>query len=207
MRKMNDVASRLRPNFGLASLSAMAVMMATPALAQTEDAAQDDESVAAPTPAPDDSIVVTGSRIRTVTPFNSPDPISVISPAIAAKEGKFDIASTLQSSPIAAGSTQITAAISSNFVTNGGPGAQTIDLRGLGANRTLVLLNGRRAGPAGTRGGVSSFDLNVLPASIASSVEILKTGASSVYGSDAVAGVVNIKTKTDRKSTRLNSSH
>src|SRR3546814_3447606 len=129
MRKMNDVASRLRPNFGLASLSAMAVMMATPALAQTEDAAQDDESVAAPTPAPDDSIVVTGSRIRTVTPFNSPDPISVISPAIAAKEGKFDIASTLQSSPIAAGSTQITAAISSNFVTNGGPGAQTLDLR------------------------------------------------------------------------------
>src|SRR3546814_3748049 len=73
MRKMNDVASRLRPNFGLASLSAMAVMMATPALAQTEDAAQDDESVAAPTPASDDSIVVTGSRIRTVTPFNSPE--------------------------------------------------------------------------------------------------------------------------------------
>src|SRR3546814_16511826 len=105
MRKMNDVASRLRPNFGLASLSAMAVMMASPALAQTEDAAQDDESVAAPTPAPDDSIVVTGSRIRTVTPFNSPDPISVISPAIAAKEGKFDIASTLQSSPNAAGPT------------------------------------------------------------------------------------------------------
>src|SRR3546814_17214350 len=69
MRKMNDVASRMRPNFGLASLSAMAVMIATPAVAQTEDAAQDDESVAARTPAPDDSIVVTGSRIRTVTPF------------------------------------------------------------------------------------------------------------------------------------------
>lgn len=205
MQNMNDVASRLRRNLGLASLSAMAVMMATPALAQTEDAAaQDGETATTPTPAPDDSIVVTGSRISTRTPFNSPDPISVISPAIAAKEGKFDLASTLQSSPIAAGSTQITAAISSNFVTNGGPGAQTIDLRGLGANRTLVLLNGRRAGPAGTRGGVSSFDLNVLPASIASSVEILKTGASSVYGSDAVAGVVNIKTKTDVDGLELN---
>src|SRR3546814_16975227 len=70
-------------------------------------------------------------------------------------------------------------------------------LRGLGANRTLVLLNGRRAGPAGTRGGVSSFDLNVLPASIAGSIEILKPGAPSIYGTDAVAGVVNIKTKTD----------
>src|SRR3546814_3434272 len=70
-----------------------------------------------------------------------------------------------------AGSTQITAALSSNFVTDGGPGAQTIDLRGLGPNRTLVLLNGRRAGPAGTRGAVSSFDLNVLPLSIVRSEE------------------------------------
>ena len=205
MQNMNDGTSRLRRNLGLASLSAMAVMMASPALAQTGDAAaQDDETVATPTPSPDDSIVVTGSRIRTVTPFNSPDPISVISPEVAAKEGKFDLASTLQSSPIAAGSTQITAAISSNFVTNGGPGAQTIDLRGLGANRTLVLLNGRRAGPAGTRGGVSSFDLNVLPASIAGSIEVLKTGASSIYGSDAIAGVVNIKTKTDVDGLELN---
>lgn len=141
------------------------------------------------------AIVVTGSRIRSVTPFNSPDPIAVLDPEVARKEGRFDLASTLQGSSIAAGSTQITSALSSNFVTNGGPGAQTIDLRGLGANRTLVLLNGRRAGPAGTRGGVSSFDLNVLPLSIVSDIQILKTGASSVYGSDAVAGVVNIFTK------------
>jgi iron complex outermembrane receptor protein len=151
-----------------------------------------------------EGIVVTGSRLRTVTPFNSPDPVAVIDPALAAKEGRFDIASTLQNSPIAAGSTQITSAISSNFVTNGGPGAQTIDLRGLGANRTLVLLNGRRAGPAGTRGGVSSFDLNVLPQSIAESIQILKTGASSVYGSDAVAGVVNIITRQDNEGLQLN---
>ena len=143
------------------------------------------------------TIVVTGSRIRGVNPFNSPDPVTVIDPALSQKEGKFDTASMLQSSPIAAGSTQITSALSSNFVTNGGPGAQTVDLRGLGANRTLVLLNNRRAGPAGTRGAVSSFDLNVLPQSIAQSIEILKTGASSVYGSDAIAGVVNIKTKTN----------
>lgn len=102
----------------------------------------------------------------------------------------------------------MTAALSSNFVTNGGPGAQTIDLRGLGANRTLVLLNGRRAGPAGTRGGVSSFDLNVLPLSIVNDIQILKTGASSVYGSDAVAGVVNIftKNKLDGLTLDLNAS-
>ena len=140
------------------------------------------------------AIVVTGSRIGSVNQFNSPDPISIVSPEIARQEGKLSLADALQSSPIAAGSTQITSALSSNFVTNGGPGAQTINLRGLGANRTLVLLNGRRAGPAGTRGGVSSFDLNVLPLSIINDIQILKTGASSVYGSDAVAGVVNIFT-------------
>ena len=171
-----------RRSIGLVSLSVVAVILATPAFAQDQDNVPQADSADENTTNSETSIVVTGSRLRNVTPFNSPDPIAVIDPGIASKEGKFDLASTLQSSPIAAGSTQITSAISSNFVTNGGPGAQTIDLRGLGANRTLVLLNGRRAGPAGTRGGVSSFDLNVLPQSIAESVEILKTGASSVYG-------------------------
>lgn len=182
----------------------LAITSFSPAFAQETD----DVAAQAPTTAEPieegEAVVITGSRVRGVTPYNSPDPISVIDPEIAIKEGKFDTASMLQSSPIAAGSTQITAAISSNFVTNGGPGAQTIDLRGLGANRTLVLLNGRRAGPAGTRGGVSSFDLNVLPQSIAQNIEILKTGASSVYGSDAVAGVVNIITKRDTNGLELN---
>ena len=154
-----------------------------------------DAGVTTPPPAGEEAIVVTGSRIQSVTPYNSSDPISIVSPEIAKREGKFDLATALQSSPIASGSTQITSALSSNFVTNGGPGAQTIDLRGLGANRTLVLLNGRRVGPAGTRGGVSSVDLNILPLSVINDIQILKTGASSIYGSDAVAGVVNIMTK------------
>jgi iron complex outermembrane receptor protein len=142
------------------------------------------------------NIVITGTRIRQPE-FTSPDPVARIDPQIAQQAGKLDTADMLQSSPIASGSTQITSALSSNFVTNGGPGSETIDLRGLGPNRTLVLLNGRRAGPAGTRGGVSSFDLNVLPQSIVQRVDVLKTGASSIYGSDAVAGVVNLITKTD----------
>ena len=157
---------------------------------------------AQPEPSSEGTIIITGTRIRQPE-FTSPDPVTLIDPTTARREGKQDLAGTLQSSPIAAGSTQITSAISSNFVTNGGPGAQTIDLRGLGANRTLVLLNGRRAGPAGTRGGVSSFDLNVLPQSIVSRVDVLKTGASSIYGSDAVAGVVNLITKTDTDGLQL----
>jgi iron complex outermembrane receptor protein len=140
-------------------------------------------------------VVVTGSRIRR-NEYNSPDPIQVIRSEDATLRGVADTSELLQSSTIASGSPQVNAVISTAFVTNGGPGAQTISLRGLGANRTVFLLNGRRAGAAGTRGGVSSFDLNVLPESVVDRVEILKDGASSVYGSDAVAGVVNIITKT-----------
>ncbi|HEU0135451.1 MAG TPA: TonB-dependent receptor [Allosphingosinicella sp.] len=149
-----------------------------------------------------ETITVTGSRIRR-NEFNSPDPVAIIDTELAERQGQLDTGDVLQSSPIAAGSSQITSAISSNFVTNGGQGASTISLRGLGAERTLVLLNGRRAGPAGTRGAVSSFDLNALPLSIIERFEILKTGASSVYGSDAVAGVVNIITKRDTDGLEL----
>ncbi|MBV9062095.1 MAG: TonB-dependent receptor, partial [Alphaproteobacteria bacterium] len=142
----------------------------------------------------DQAIVVTGSRIRR-SEFNSPDPIQVINPEIGLQQGQIQTVELINSSPLATGSTQITSVISNNFVTQGGAGAETVSLRGLGADRTLVLLNGRRAGPAGVRGQISSFDLNVLPSSIIQSVEILKTGASSIYGSDAVAGVVNIITR------------
>ena len=145
-----------------------------------------------------ETIVVTGSRLRR-DERNSPDPVTIIDPSLSEKEGLFQTAEVLQSSPLAAGSTQITSTLSSNFVINGGEGVQTISLRGLGANRTLVLLNGRRAGPAGVRGGVSAFDLNVIPVDAIQSVDILKTGASSIYGSDAVAGVVNLITKKDQR--------
>jgi iron complex outermembrane receptor protein len=148
------------------------------------------------------TIVVTGSRLRR-TEFTSPDPIQVINPELGAREGKNQTVDLINSSPIAAGSTQITGAISGNFVTNGGEGAQTVSLRGLGAERTLILLNGRRMGPAGVRGAVASVDLNTIPSSIVSSIEILKTGASSIYGSDAIAGVVNILTKRSTKGIEL----
>ena len=148
------------------------------------------------TAARENAIVVTGSRLHR-DERTSPDPVSVIDPNVQNREGKLNTAEILQTSPLAQGSTQITSALSTNFVINGGEGVENIDLRGLGPSRTLVLLNGRRAGPAGVRGGVSAFDLNVIPQDAIQSVEILKTGASSVYGSDAIAGVVNLITKKD----------
>jgi iron complex outermembrane receptor protein len=195
---------RLMASAGVAALA----LAAAPAFAQ--DAGQDEggdsstsEEPEAQAPAAPQGIVVTGSRIRR-DEFSSPSPITVIDPRESAKQGLIDTADMIQGSPVAAGSDQITAALSSNFVTNGGSGSQTISLRGLGPERTLVLLNGRRAGPAGTRGAVSAFDLNVLPQQIMQRVDILKDGASSIYGSDAVAGVVNLITKTETDGIELN---
>ena len=179
---------------------ALAVMLAaTPVLAQdTADAAaaEDDDSAATADSTDDGVIFVTGSRIRR-DEFSAPAPLTVIDPQIAQRQGLLSTGDAVQGSPIAAGSSQVTAALSSQFLVNGGQGVQTVSLRGLGAERTLVLLNGRRAGPAGTRGAVSAFDLNVLPFSIVQNIEVLKDGASSIYGSDAVAGVVNIITARD----------
>ncbi len=140
------------------------------------------------------TIVIVGSRIRK-TDFRTDHPIDVLYARDAIKQGINSTAEFLRRATLSAGSAQVTSATSISFVQSGGSGAETISLRGLGANRTLVLLNGRRAGPAGTRGEVSSFDFNVLPLSAIDRIEILKDGASSVYGSDAVAGVVNIITK------------
>lgn len=140
-------------------------------------------------------IVVTGSRIRRST-FNSTQPVQVINAEEATLEGLVDTTEILQGSTTANTAGQI-----NNFFTGavveGGPGVNTLSLRGLGAQRTLVLLNGRRAGPAGARGQVGPTDLNVIPASLIERVEILTDSASSVYGSDAVAGVVNIITRTN----------
>jgi iron complex outermembrane recepter protein len=174
--------------------TAAAVLAAVPQLAFAQEptaqqAAEESTEVG--------EVVVTGSRIPK-NEFNSANPVQVLTSERAQATGVADTVQFLQNSTIAAGSPQVNSMISSGFVTDGGPGAATVSLRGLGANRTLVLLNGRRAGPAGTRGGVSSFDLNVLPESSIDHIDILKDGASSVYGSDAIAGVVNIITKRNR---------
>lgn len=202
LSSLTILASLLVPSAPVLAQEAPAVGETTPA--EVAQAADENLTLDTVGKAPEtaNEIVITGSRIRR-NEFTSSDPVTIIDPQIARRMGVNDTASMIQSSTIAAGSTQITSAISNAFVTDGGEGANTISLRGLGPSRTLVLLNGRRAGPAGTRGAVSSFDLNVLPISIIQSVDILKTGASSVYGSDAVAGVVNLITKKETDGLEL----
>ena len=182
--------------FLLATTVIAGLAMAAPSLAvaQSQPASQDDDDTDEV-----ETVVVTGSRIRR-DDFTSSAPVVVITAEQAALEGLVDTAELLQGSSVASGSLQINnqmtgyLAIGTNEIT---AGANYISLRGLGANRTLVLLNGRRLGPAVVSGAVGPVDLNVIPQSMIERVEILTDGASSVYGSDAVAGVVNIITRTN----------
>ncbi len=144
-------------------------------------------------PAKIESIVISGSRIKRDN-FSTPAPVTIIRNEDAALAGFTSLSQVLQSTAVTGGQGQINNAYG-GFVTDGGPGANTIGLRGFAPTRSLVLLNGRRMAPSGTRGSVGAADLNTLPNSIVDRIEILKDGASSIYGSDAVAGVINIITK------------
>ncbi|WP_292054021.1 MULTISPECIES: TonB-dependent receptor domain-containing protein [unclassified Brevundimonas] len=166
--------------------AAMSMAMLVPAAAVAQEA-QETTQV--------EEIVVVGSRIRRDN-YNAPSPTQVVSTEEQLRSGYNSMTDILQSSSVTGGASQVTAAFG-GYVTDGGPGANTLSLRGMGATRTLVMLNGRRVAPAGSRGSVGSADLNVLPTSMIERVEILKDGASSIYGSDAVAGVVNIITKNN----------
>ncbi len=166
---------------------------------------------AAPTPpASDDAaeeellpeVSITGSRIRKDA-YTSASPVQIITSERSTLEGLSDTAQVLQESAVASGSGQINT-LFGGYLVDGGPGVQTLSLRGLGAQRTLILLNGRRLPPAGVGGTVGPVDLNIIPNSIVNRIELLKDGASSIYGSDAVAGVVNVITKTRASGGRIN---
>ena len=139
-----------------------------------------------------EEIIVTGSRIRRDT-FTAALPVTVITEESAILAGLANTAEVLQSSALASGP-QVDNSFG-GFVVSGGPGVNTFGLRSLSPDRTLVLVNGRRFSPAGTRGQVSNIDLNSIPDVAVDRIEILKDGASSIYGADAIAGVVNIITK------------
>ncbi len=134
-------------------------------------------------------IAVTGSRIQRQD-METASPVTVIDAGAIRAEGYNSVDEILQSQPAMAGM-----AVGST-TNNGADGVAQVDLRGMGSNRTLVLLNGRRMVNSGS-GADSAVDLNTIPVAMIARVEILKDGASAVYGSDAIAGVVNIITKKD----------
>ena len=172
----------------VASAAALSLTLLAPGAAFAQDATNTQEAASTI-----DEVVVVGSRIRRDN-FNAPSPTQVVTREEATLQGFASTTEALQSTAVTGGTSQINNSYG-GYVTNGGPGANTIGLRGMGPSRTLVLLNGRRVSPAGSRGSVGSADLNVLPTAMIDRVEVLRDGASSVYGSDAVAGVVNIQTR------------
>ncbi len=177
-------------------LAGLAAFTSGAAFAQTTTSASktDDKSCeATKTCDTTTEVTVVGSRIRNKE-FTSSSPVQIITSERNTLLGATDPTKILQGSTTANTASQINNEFT-GFVVTGGPGVNTISLRGLGAQRTLVLLNGHRAGPAGVRGQVSAADLNTIPNSIVDQYQILKDGASSIYGSDAIAGVINIVTK------------
>lgn len=170
---------------------------AMPAFAQSEPGA--DEEAA---------IIVTGSRIRR-DPLDQDKPIVTVDQEAIARTGLTSIADVLQRIPSAAGGLNTKTNNAGNI---GGPpdgtgvssGSAEIDLRYLGAKRTLVLVDGMRYVNGSAAGGIpASVDLNTIPQSMIERVEVLQSGASPLYGSDAVAGVVNIITRQSQKGLDL----
>jgi len=152
----------------------------------------------------DEGIVVTGSRVKRDT-FSSISPLQVITADTVIDSGLINTADIVKSQTVISG-VQLDTNINSSFVTNGGPGASNVSLRGLGEDRTLVLVNGRRFAPAGVEGAPSLPDLNLVPSSMIERVETLLDGASSVYGSDAIAGVINLQLRDEFDGFRVDGS-
>ena len=141
-----------------------------------------------------EEVVVTGSRLKRST-FESISPLQVIDAETSREAGLVDTGEILQNTSQASGE-QIDLTYN-GFVLDNGPGAVTLDLRGLSSDRTLVLINGRRVAPAGVEGAPSAPNLNLVPGSLAQRFDLLLDGASSVYGSDAIAGVANVILRKD----------
>jgi iron complex outermembrane receptor protein len=133
-----------------------------------------------------EEVVVTGSRIATPE-LQTFAPTLVVSSAAIENTGTINIATTLRDLPSVG--TSVLSTSNSNFLTSDS-GINTINLRNLGDQRTLVLVNGRRMTPGVA--GTTEVDLNTIPTEFIERIDIVTGGASAIYGSDAVAGVVNI---------------
>jgi iron complex outermembrane recepter protein len=137
-----------------------------------------------------EEVVVTGTRIRRTVDEATAAPITIIDSAAIAQSGYQTAGDLLAQLPGIAGKA------TSPAVNNGGGfGESNVELRGLGAKRTLVLVDGRRVGIVGGPTSSGAVDINQIPINIIDHVDVLKEGAGAIYGSDAIAGVVNFVTK------------
>ncbi len=168
--------NKLRDAISFALVSTTA--LAGTGVAFAQDTPSDDEL---------DTVVVTGSRIPRSSEVEGTSPVLTIDRAALEATGLSSVGDVLFNITASDGGALRNITTS----TNGSDGTQNISLRGLGSTRTLLLVNGRRWVTQGS----GDVDLNTIPISIVERIEVLKDGASAIYGSDAIAGVVNVITR------------
>ncbi len=185
--------NRLKQRYlGSASAIVFGLMLLTPA--QGVFAADEEATL--------EEVIVTGSRIRQ-DPLKAKSPVQILTSDDITESGQVSVADFLQRLPISGSANNRSNNSSGNlgFPPDGsgiGAGSSQIDLRNLSAKRVLVLVDGKRWIRGSSASGVSgAVDLNTIPVGIIKSIEVLQDGASVIYGSDAIAGVVNIKTRDD----------
>lgn len=171
-----------RPQLKKMSLAiALCIGTAPVAFAQTADKTDQEAKKDAP-----QRVVITGSNIKRVD-VETASPVQIISKEELTRSGATSLTDALKTISSNMGG------VNENAVGYTTTGASSMNLRGIGSQATLVLLNGRRVAPHGIPDGSTGFvDLNSIPMAAVERVEILKDGASAIYGSDAMAGVVNI---------------
>jgi iron complex outermembrane recepter protein len=184
-----------RPILTLGLLVLAGAAAAAPADAQVATSAADANASAA-SPQPLQEVVVTGTSIRGIN-AETALPVQILSAKDIARTGATNVEQLLQSISATSSAGSVVSVDATGNLTGG---IQTISLRGLGSSRTLVLINGKRAsvyggGSAGAAG--NSVDIGAIPVGAIQRVEVLKDGASAIYGSDAIAGVVNFILKSD----------
>lgn len=193
MTSNREITRAIRRALWMSTIAA-AGMSSLAAHAQDQAQGQEQQQQGGATTQSLETVVVTGTRI--VSPnLDAISPVTAISSEELAATGEVRVEDIINQLP------QAFAAQGSN-IANGADGTATVSLRGLGQERTLVLVNGRRMMPGDPDGG-NAADLNFIPAALIRRVDILTGGASSVYGADAVAGVVNFIMDTDFQGVKL----
>lgn len=185
------LAFAVTANFSMAFASSAAVAQENPA-PPTQDEGRDDPALdeaqddPATTGLSEVEITVTGTRLR--SGFAAPTPVTTISGEQLEQRGITNVADIINDIPAFRGSATPT----STPLTSGNAGGNYLNLRGLGVNRTLILLDNRRILPSITSSNLVGVNINVIPSVAIGNVEVVTGGASAAYGSDAVAGVANL---------------
>ena len=174
------------------ALATLATLACSPALA-AQQPAPPATSETSPVQRPENEIVITGSRIPRPN-LTAVSPVTVVDAKEVKLEGAVLTESLLNSLPQVEPNQGL-------FLSNGATGTATVDLRSFGPERTLVLINGRRLLPGDVN--LAAADINFVPTALIQRVDVLTGGASSVYGSDAVAGVVNFILDTKLEGLRV----